>query len=112
MMMGVLLLIVLIVIALVVVTIEESERDEAQDMRDVSEYISDILDEEVVVLHLNYGDEVDYSSLEEGDKCPVEDCDGRIEIPPVVDCSCHIIAPCGSCEDNPLACNTCGEIFE
>ena len=47
-------------------------------------------------------------SLEEGDACPLEDCDGTIIIPPVEGCTCHICPPCSACVNNPLTCDTCG----
>lgn len=36
-------------------------------------------------------------------------CPGTMVYLPVENCSCHISPPCGSCENNPLVCDTCGE---
>lgn len=41
-------------------------------------------------------------------KCP--DCDnGTLIAGPVENCSCHLHAPCGPCENPPLICDTCHE---
>jgi len=45
--------------------------------------------------------------IEEGDKCPVEGCNGTIILPPVEGCSCHINPPCSACVNNKLECDTC-----
>jgi hypothetical protein len=47
-------------------------------------------------------------SLEEGDKCPGEGCDGEMFYGEVENCSCHISPPCSNCVNNPLVCDTCG----
>lgn len=44
----------------------------------------------------------------EGDWCP-HCATGRLRFDKVEDCSCHISPPCGSCVNNPLRCDTCGE---
>lgn len=46
--------------------------------------------------------------LEEGDDCPVEDCEGKMGYEPVENCACHISPPCRACETNPLVCLECG----
>jgi hypothetical protein len=67
-----------------------------------------------------------YVGTEEGDTCnriaePDEDaprgyrprpCSGTMHYGKVENCSCHINPPCGHCEDNPLVCDTCGEVAE
>ena len=45
---------------------------------------------------------------EEGDICPVDDCDGCLKLPLVENCSCHISAPCSACVTNTLVCDSCG----
>lgn len=45
---------------------------------------------------------------EEGDRCPTGNCDGKLEYPPVENCSCHISPPCAACTNNALTCNECG----
>lgn len=45
--------------------------------------------------------------IEEGEPCP-EKCGGKLKFPPVVNCSCHIDAPCSQCTNNPLTCDQCG----
>lgn len=48
------------------------------------------------------------SELGEGDCCP-ECNEGILEIPTVVDCTCHTgVAPCHRCIENPLTCTYCG----
>ena len=44
----------------------------------------------------------------EGDPCPMQDCNGTLEYPPVKDCCCHIAPPCRACTDNDLECSICG----
>lgn len=39
-------------------------------------------------------------------------CAGTMVFGAVENCSCHIVAPCGSCVNNPLFCDTCGEYAE
>ena len=47
---------------------------------------------------------------EEGGVCP--SCvEGRLEWKPAENCSCHIVAPCGQCENTPLYCCACGSEF-
>lgn len=48
----------------------------------------------------------------EGDVCGFDGCEGTIGFAPVINCSCHIVAPCGNCECNPLHCLTCGRHIE
>lgn len=45
---------------------------------------------------------------EQGDRCSQPDCDGHIDYPPVVNCSCHINPPCSACTDRNLTCQECG----
>ena len=47
-------------------------------------------------------------SLEEGDKCVHDDCNGVFEYARQNQCSCHISPPCSACVDAPLVCNKCG----
>lgn len=51
---------------------------------------------------------------QEGDKCPHfgSDCCGRLILPPVENCSCHINPPCAQCTNNRLRCDDCGEDVE
>lgn len=45
--------------------------------------------------------------FEDGDKCPK--CNkGSFHYPDVENCTCHISAPCGACENNRLECDVCG----
>lgn len=46
-------------------------------------------------------------NLTDCDFCWDEKCSGRIEIPVVENCSCHISAPCYECENSEFICNTC-----
>ena len=46
--------------------------------------------------------------IEEGVVCNRR-CDGKMVLPPVENCSCHLSAPCGACEDNRPMCSSCGE---
>ena len=46
--------------------------------------------------------------MEEGDKCPNDDCDGTLSYQKVENCSCHINPPCQQCANNPLTCDVCG----
>lgn len=46
--------------------------------------------------------------LEPGSPCPCEGCNGELDCAPPVNCSCHISAPCGSCEEAGLLCGSCG----
>lgn len=48
------------------------------------------------------------SDVDEGDPCPIEGCDGKMYYLPSENCSCFLSAPCGSCMDVVLTCNTCG----
>lgn len=54
------------------------------------------------------------ADLSEGDRCPRygADCCGRLQWTKPDECSCHISAPCGHCERQPLVCDDCGEIIE
>lgn len=45
---------------------------------------------------------------EEGDACGLDNCRGRLTYGAVLECSCHISAPCTNCVDNPLTCPVCG----
>ena len=45
---------------------------------------------------------------EECATCNRDGCPGTMLYPDVVNCSCHVWAPCGRCENNPLTCDTCG----
>jgi len=45
--------------------------------------------------------------IEEGCNCP-ECGKGKMELPPVEGCSCHINPPCSACTNNRLTCNSCG----
>ena len=47
-------------------------------------------------------------NYEEGARCPVVGCDGRLEYPEVENCSCHVSSPCPACMDNELTCLVCG----
>lgn len=46
-------------------------------------------------------------TLEEGDVCGRDGCNGFMHYPPVQNCSCHIRPPCGQCLDNELECTVC-----
>lgn len=48
------------------------------------------------------------NELEPGDACPVDGCSGHMDIGEVESCSCHISAPCSSCENSGLVCDDCG----
>lgn len=52
------------------------------------------------------------TEYEEGSICPVAYCEGVLEYPKVVDCSCHINPPCFACVNNKLTCTICGEEIE
>lgn len=45
---------------------------------------------------------------EEGELCNRDGCQGRIELPKVENCSCHISPPCGACWSNQFTCSVCG----
>ena len=45
--------------------------------------------------------------FEEGDICGREGCDGRIEIKPPENCSCHIAPPCSACTAPRAFCPEC-----
>lgn len=45
---------------------------------------------------------------EDGDRCPESGCGGSLHYPPVMNCSCHIAAPCSDCTDRVLTCRECG----
>ncbi len=45
-------------------------------------------------------------NVTEGDQCP-ECKEGKMLIPKVRNCSCHLNAPCSACVDNPLTCSEC-----
>ncbi len=44
---------------------------------------------------------------QEGDTCNRNGCEGKIYLPKIVNCSCHISAPCSACTDTVLKCDTC-----
>lgn len=44
---------------------------------------------------------------EDGDLCPRSDCFGLLIFKKPVDCSCHVVAPCGACEEVGLECGEC-----
>lgn len=46
--------------------------------------------------------------LEPGSSCPQPGCCGVLDCAPSVNCSCHISAPCSSCENAGLLCGSCG----
>ena len=46
--------------------------------------------------------------IEEGDLCPVDDCEGMLKYAKEGNCSCHISPPCANCLDTPLVCLKCG----
>lgn len=50
----------------------------------------------------------DADDLEPGSSCPCEGCGGTLDCAPPVNCSCHIDAPCSSCTEAGLLCDTCG----
>lgn len=45
--------------------------------------------------------------LEEGDICNRNKCTGIIELTPLIDCTCNVSAPCGSCLAREFYCPTC-----
>ena len=45
---------------------------------------------------------------EEGGPCPEDGCNGKLDLAPSKNCSCHINPPCSSCVDAGLVCNACG----
>lgn len=45
---------------------------------------------------------------EEGDRCQQKGCNGKLDFPPVENCSCHISPPCNACVNRQLTCNECG----
>lgn len=47
--------------------------------------------------------------LEEGSKCPQNNCDGTLDYEyRTDDCNCHISPPCSQCVEKPLRCRECG----
>lgn len=44
----------------------------------------------------------------EGETCARKGCKGVVKEHPVVNCSCHLNAPCGSCTDPRGYCEACG----
>lgn len=50
----------------------------------------------------------DETIIEEGYGCPILDCTGTFEYPPVEGCTCFQVAPCSACETNHLRCIQCG----
>lgn len=50
-------------------------------------------------------------TVDEGDKCPKDNCEGTLEINRPDDCYCHISPPCNICMTEALICNECGEVF-
>lgn len=55
------------------------------------------------------GDRVGYSL---GEICNRGGCVGVLDLRPVENCSCHISAPCGACENSKLFCTVCGRESE
>lgn len=49
---------------------------------------------------------------EEGATCNRDGCPGRMEFKTGESCTCHISAPCRSCEDSVLTCAECGATYE
>jgi len=45
---------------------------------------------------------------EEGDRCPQDKCEGKLDWPKTVNCSCHISPPCHACTSKVLTCKVCG----
>jgi hypothetical protein len=43
----------------------------------------------------------------EGDPCPVEGCEGTLELTKAEVCSCFVAPPCEACVAAPLRCDTC-----
>lgn len=48
----------------------------------------------------------------EGEVCNVDGCEGIIQYPKVINCSCHISPPCSACVDNELTCTECERVIE
>lgn len=47
------------------------------------------------------------SSYSEGDKC--NNCDnGVMQFKNILECRCHLAAPCNACVNAPLTCTVCG----
>ena len=46
--------------------------------------------------------------IDEGETCNRDGCIGEIHLPEPENCSCHCVAPCGSCEGRRYQCNECG----
>ena len=49
----------------------------------------------------------EWADLEEGSKCPQENCEGTMKIAPSKNCRCHINPPCTSCVEAGYVCDTC-----
>ena len=49
-----------------------------------------------------------HDSLEPGDHCPQDGCNGTLDFGAPECCSCHISAPCSDCENSGLQCDECG----
>ncbi|MGY3482300.1 hypothetical protein ACVW1C_000183 [Bradyrhizobium sp. USDA 4011] len=48
-------------------------------------------------------------ALEDGERCPVNGCDGTVVLVREGDFACHIAPPCPACTEAHLACDVCGE---
>lgn len=48
----------------------------------------------------------------EGEECPLEECNGELNIEIDGVCCCHINPPCSACVDSKLRCDMCGWEFE
>ncbi len=48
---------------------------------------------------------------EDGSRCNRR-CDGVMVLGQAINCSCHINAPCGACENMRPECSMCGEVAE
>jgi len=47
--------------------------------------------------------------FEEGDKCPIKDCNGLLEFRMTEPCTCHLgHPPCSACINQTLFCQNCG----
>ena len=44
---------------------------------------------------------------EEGGPCPQSGCGGTMNLALVENCSCHLMPPCGACENQGLICSEC-----
>ena len=79
--------------------IDTESMESPDDLHDYLECLS-----EEGATHIDFELIRDY--FEEGDKCPR--CGGPLYYPEVLNCSCHISAPCTACVMNKLECAECG----